>query len=155
MSKAQTGRVAPNFKLKATGDKTIELKELRGKNVILYFYPKDNTPGCTNEGCDFKKMHPKFKRANALVLGVSRDNVTSHEKFKEKYGFPFDLLADTEEKVCKLFDVIKEKNMYGRKVMGIERSTFLIDEKGKLRKEWRKVKVKNHVADVLESLAEI
>jgi len=155
MSKAQIGRVAPNFKLDATGDKRIELKDLRGNNVVLYFYPKDNTSGCTKESCDFKSKHAKFKRANTVILGVSRDTIKSHEKFKEKFGFPFDLLADTEEKACNLFDVIKEKNMYGRKVMGIERSTFLIDEKGKLRKEWRKVKVKGHVDDVLESLTEI
>lgn len=155
MTKPQIGRVAPNFKLQATGDKTIELKSLRGQNVVLYFYPKDNTPGCTTEGCDFKKHHGKFKRANTVILGVSRDTVASHEKFKAKFKFPFDLLADTDEKACRLFDVIKEKNMYGRKVMGIERSTFLIDKNGKLRKEWRKVKVKAHVEDVLESVTEI
>ena len=142
MSKAQIGKIAPNFKLDATGGSPIELKSLRGKNIVLYFYPKDNTPGCTNEGCDFKKHHAKFRRSNTLVLGISRDTVASHEKFKKKFGFPFDLLADPDEKACKLFDVIKEKNMYGRKVMGIERSTFFIDDKGKLRKEWRKVRVK-------------
>lgn len=155
MSKVRIDRVVPNFKLEATGGKSVELKDLREQNVVLYFYPKDNTPGCTNEGCDFKKHHTKFKRSKTVVLGISRDTVASHEKFKSKFKFPFDLLADTDEKACKLFDVIKEKNMYGRKVMGIERSTFLIDDKGQLRKEWRKVKVKGHVEDVLDSLAEI
>ena len=153
MSKVQTGRVAPNFKVAATGDQEIELKSLRGSNVVLYFYPKDSTPGCTTEGLDFKANHAKFRRRNTIVLGVSRDTVGSHEKFKAKQGFPFDLLSDTDEQVCKLYDVIKEKNMYGRKVLGIERSTFLIDDKGKLRKEWRKVKVKGHVDEVLEAVA--
>ena len=152
MSKVQTGRVAPNFKVAATGDQQIELKSLRGSNVVLYFYPKDSTPGCTTEGLDFKANHAKFRRRNTIVLGVSRDTVGSHEKFKAKQGFPFDLLSDTDEQVCKLYDVIKEKNMYGRKVLGIERSTFLIDDKGKLRKEWRKVKVKGHVDEVLEAV---
>ncbi|MBT8441666.1 MAG: peroxiredoxin [Gammaproteobacteria bacterium] len=153
MSTVKIGRVAPNFKVPATGDQEIELRSLRGSNVVLYFYPKDSTPGCTTEGLDFKANHQKFRRRNTIVLGVSRDSVASHEKFKEKQVFPFDLLSDTDEKVCKLFDVIKEKNMYGRKVMGIERSTFLIDDKGKLRNEWRKVKVKGHVDAVLEAVA--
>jgi peroxiredoxin Q/BCP len=145
--------VAPNFKAPATGDKGIELKSLRGSNVVLYFYPKDSTPGCTTEGLDFKANHLKFRRRNTVVLGVSRDSVASHEKFKAKQEFPFDLLSDTDETLCTLFDVIKEKNMYGRKVMGIERSTFLIDDNGKLRCEWRKVKVKGHVDAVLEAVA--
>ena len=153
MSKVQIGRMAPNFKAAATGDQEIELRSLRGSKVVLYFYPKDSTPGCTTEGLDFKANHLKFKRRNTVVLGISRDSVTSHEKFKAKQNFPFDLLSDADEKVCKLFDVIKEKNMYGRKVMGIERSTFLIDDKGKLRNEWRKVKVKGHVDEVLEAVA--
>ena len=155
MSTVQTGRVVPNFKLPATGDKEVELKSLRGQNVVVYFYPKDSTPGCTSESCDFKANHLKFRRRNAVVLGISRDSVASHEKFKAKYGFPFDLLSDADEKACRLFDVIKEKNMYGRKVMGIERSTFLIDEKGKLRGEWRKVKVKGHVDEVLEAVKDL
>ncbi|MFW2404459.1 MAG: peroxiredoxin [Gammaproteobacteria bacterium] len=153
MSTVKIGRVAPNFKAPATGDQDIELKSLRGSNVVLYFYPKDSTPGCTTEGLDFKANHLKFKRRNTIVLGVSRDSVASHEKFKAKQKFPFDLVSDADEKVCKKFDVIKEKNMYGRKVMGIERSTFLIDDKGKLRAEWRKVKVKGHVDAVLEAVA--
>ena len=152
MSHVQVGRVVPRFKLPATGDKTVDLKSLRGKIVVLYLYPKDSTPGCTTEGCDFKANHLKFKRRHTVVFGISRDTVASHEKFKAKYGFPFDLLSDTDEKVCQLFDVIKEKNMYGRKVVGIERSTFLIDENGKLQREWRKVKVKGHVDDVLEAV---
>jgi peroxiredoxin Q/BCP len=152
MSKLQIGRVAPNFKCPATGDQTLELKKLRGSHVVLYFYPKDNTSGCTTESCDFKANSLKFRRQNTIIIGVSRDTVSSHEKFKSKFKFPFDLIADCDEKVCKLFDVIKEKNMYGRKVLGIERSTFLIDEKGKLRNEWRKVKVKGHVDQVLEAV---
>lgn len=151
MNKIEVGKTVPPFKLPATGDKVVELKSLRGKNVVVYFYPKDSTPGCTNEGCDFKAHHLKFKRCNTIVLGISRDKLTSHEKFKEKYDFPFDLLSDTEEKVCTLFEVIKEKNMYGRKVIGIERSTFLIDKAGKLQKEWRKVKVKGHAEEVLDT----
>jgi peroxiredoxin Q/BCP len=152
MSKAQIGKIAPNFKLPATGEKDVELKSLRGKNVVLYFYPKDNTPGCTTEGQDFGARYAKFKRKNTVVLGISRDTVASHEKFMEKFNFPFDLLSDTDETACKLYDVIKEKNMYGRKLMGIVRSTFLIDATGKLRREWLKVKVKGHVDEVLEAV---
>ena len=149
MGTAQLNRVVPALKLPATGDQTIDLKSLRGKNVVLYFYPKDSTPGCTTEGQDFAANYAKFKRSNTVVLGISRDSVASHEKFRAKYNFPFDLLSDADEKACSIFDVIKEKNMYGRKVMGIERSTFLIDVKGKLVREWRKVKVKGHVDEVL------
>jgi thioredoxin-dependent peroxiredoxin len=152
MSKAQIGKIAPNFKLPATGEKDVELKSLRGKNVVLYFYPKDNTPGCTTEGQDFGARYAKFKRKNTVVLGISRDTVASHEKFREKFNFPFDLLSDTDETACKLYDVIKEKNMYGRKLMGIVRRTFLIDATGKLRREWLKVKVKGHVDEVLEAV---
>ena len=155
MSTAKLGKVIPALKLPATGDQIIDLKSLRGKNVVLYFYPKDSTPGCTTEGQDFAANHSKFKRQNTVILGVSRDTVASHEKFKAKFSFPFDLLSDTEEKACQIFDVIKEKNMYGRKVMGIERSTFFIDATGKLRKEWRQVKVKGHVDEVLEALKDI
>jgi peroxiredoxin Q/BCP len=151
VSGIKIGKVIPPFKLPATGDKTVSLKALRGKNVVLYFYPRDNTPGCTNEGCDFKSQHLKFKRCDTIVLGLSRDTIASHEKFRDKYGFPFDLLSDSDEQVCNLFEVIKEKNMYGRKVLGIERSTFLIDRTGKLQKEWRKVKVKGHVEEVLDA----
>ena len=151
MAKAVLGRVVPNFKLPATGDQDIELKSLRGKNIVLYFYPKDSTPGCSTEGQDFAASHLKFRRRNTIVLGISRDSVASHEKFGSKYNFPFDLLSDEKEVACEIFDVIKEKNMYGRKVMGVVRSTFLIDSNGKLRQEWRKVKVKGHVNEVLEA----
>jgi peroxiredoxin Q/BCP len=144
-------RVVADFEADATGDQTIRLKDLRGKKVVLYFYPKDSTPGCTTEGQDFRDLHSKFKRAKTVILGVSRDSIASHEKFKAKHDFPFELLSDSDEKLCAQFDVIKEKNMYGRKVMGIERSTFLIDEDGKLRREWRKVKVKGHAEEVLEA----
>jgi peroxiredoxin Q/BCP len=155
MSKATVGKVVPALKLPATGDQTIDLKTLRGKKVVMYFYPKDSTPGCTTEGQDFAANHTKFTRNNTVILGVSRDSVASHEKFRAKYNFPFDLLSDKDEEACGIFDVIKEKNMYGRKVMGIERSTFLIDEKGKLRGEWRKVKVKGHVDEVLLASKEL
>jgi thioredoxin-dependent peroxiredoxin len=121
----------------------------------LYFYPKDSTPGCTLEGQDFRDNIRKFSSRNTCILGVSRDTLSSHEKFKEKQKFPFDLLSDEDEKLCSLFDVIKEKNMYGKKHMGIERSTFLIDEKGFLRNEWRKVKVKDHVEEVLEAIKKL
>jgi len=155
MKIAQIAKVIPALKLPASGDQTIDLKALRGKNIILYFYPKDSTPGCTTEGQDFAANHLKFGRQNTVVLGISRDSVASHDKFKAKYNFPFDLLSDEEEKACRIFDVIKEKNMYGRKFMGIERSTFLIDENGKLRREWRKVTVKGHVKEVLEAVKEL
>lgn len=144
-------RAVKDFSCAATGDQKIQLKALRGKKVVLYFYPKDSTPGCTTEGQDFRDLHAKFKRLNTVIFGVSRDSIASHERFKEKQQFPFDLLSDPDEKLCKQFDVIKEKTLYGRKFMGIERSTFLIDEDGKLRQEWRKVRVKGHAAEVLES----
>lgn len=152
MSKVSIGKKVPAFTLPATGDQTIKLSALKGKNIVLYFYPKDSTPGCTLEGQDFRDNIRKFSSRNTLILGVSRDKLASHERFKEKQNFPFDLLSDEDETLCKLFDVIKEKNMYGKKHMGIERSTFLIDEKGILRKEWRKVKVKEHVNEVLEAV---
>ena len=145
-------RQAPDFKGPATGDQTIHLKSLRGKKVVIYFYPKDSTPGCTTEGQDFRDLHAKFKRQNTVILGVSRDSLASHEKFKAKQKFPFELLSDPDELLCKKYDVIKEKTLYGRKFMGIERSTFLIDERGKFRQEWRKVKVKGHAAEVLEAV---
>lgn len=151
MPAPKIGNKAPNFNLPATGDKSINLKELRGKNVVLYFYPKDSTPGCTTEGQDFRDRKAKFTRANTIVLGVSRDSIKSHENFKTKQKFNFDLVSDAEEKACKAYDVIKEKNMYGRKVLGIERSTFLIDKEGALVQEWRKVKVKGHADEVLEA----
>jgi peroxiredoxin Q/BCP len=152
MSTITLGKKVPNFQLPATGDQTIKLTDLKGKKVVIYFYPKDSTPGCTTEGQDFRDNHNKFKRAGAVVLGVSRDGIKSHENFKAKQEFPFELLSDKEEELCNLFDVIKEKNMYGKKVMGIERSTFLLDEKGVLKQEWRKVKVAGHVEEVLAAV---
>ena len=141
-----------NFTLPATGDTEISLKDYEGKRLVLYFYPKDNTPGCTTEGQNFRDLHDEFRAANTEILGVSRDTVRVHENFKSKHGFTFELLSDAEEALGKQFDVIHEKNMYGRKVMGIVRSTFLIDEKGVLRKEWRKVRVKGHAEEVLEAV---
>lgn len=155
MSKPELGKLAPNFKLPATGDQVVELKSLRGKKVVLYFYPKDNTPGCTNETRDFAAAHAKFKRAGANIIGVSRDSISSHEKFSDKLSLPFPLVSDEDEIACNLYDVIQEKNMYGKKVMGIVRSTFLIDEAGKLRKEWRKVKVDGHADEVLDAVKAI
>jgi peroxiredoxin Q/BCP len=155
MGKIGTGRKVPDFCLPATGDQTLSLSDFRGKNVVVYFYPKDSTPGCTLEGQDFRDEINKFRRRRTAVLGISRDSIKSHENFKAKQGFPFELLSDTDEKVCRLFDVIREKTMYGRKVMGIERSTFLIDDQGVLRREWRKVKVKGHVEEVLEAIREL
>lgn len=152
MSSMTPGKKVPDFSLPATGDQEISLKQLKGKNVVVYFYPKDSTPGCTTEGQDFRDHYEAFQQLNTEILGVSRDGIKSHENFKAKQAFPFELLSDKEETLCQLFDVIKEKNMYGRKVMGIERSTFLIDAKGVLRQEWRKVKVKGHVEEVLEAV---
>jgi peroxiredoxin Q/BCP len=145
-------RVVSDFKCAASGDKTVRLKDLRGQNVVLYFYPKDSTPGCTQEGRDFTELHGKFRRQKTLILGVSRDSVAAHDKFKAKQGFPFHLLSDPDEILCRQFDVIHEKTLYGRKFMGVVRSTFLIDASGKLRAEWRKVKVKGHATEVLEAV---
>ena len=154
-AKVQIGKKVPAFSLPATGDKTISLKDLLGQKVVLYFYPKDSTPGCTLEGRDFRDNYQKLRRQKTIVLGVSRDSVKSHENFRAKQEFPFDLLADTDEKLCSIFDVMKEKNMYGRKVIGIERSTFMLDAKGVLRREWRKVKVKGHVLEVLNAVKDL
>ena len=155
MSTVVLGKKVPAFSLPATGDQDIALKDLKGKKVVIYFYPKDNTPGCTTEGQNFRDSYNKFKRAGAIVLGVSRDSVKTHENFKAKHEFPFELLSDKEETLCQLFDVIKEKKLYGKVHMGIERSTFLLDEKGVLKKEWRKVKVPGHVEEVLAAVKEI
>ena len=143
------GKKIPDFSLPATGEQTIRLKDLRGQNVVLYFYPKDSTPGCTQESQDFRDLQTKFKHANTVILGVSRDSLKSHENFKTKQDVKFDLLSDAEETLCTLFDVIKMKNLYGKQVRGIERSTFLIDDKGVLRNEWRKIKVAGHAEEVL------
>jgi peroxiredoxin Q/BCP len=155
MSAPKIGNKVSDIKMALTGDQSTKLSELRGKNLVLYFYPKDNTPGCTLEGQDFRDNYLKFKRRNTIVLGVSRDSIGSHEKFREKHNFPFDLVSDPDEKLCRKFDVIREKNMYGKKVMGIERSTFVIDADGVLRAEFRKVKVKGHVDDVLEEIKKL
>lgn len=141
---------APDFELPATGGKPFRLSRAQGSPLVLYFYPKDNTPGCTAEGQNFRDLYPQFQKVHCAIYGVSRDSLKSHESFKAKMGFPFDLLSDTEETACKLFDVIKMKNMYGKKVRGIERSTFAIDGKGVVRREWRGIKVPGHVQEVLE-----
>ena len=138
----------PDFTAAATGGE-FRLSDHQDKIVVLYFYPKDNTPGCTTEGMDFAQSHSKFKRAGAVVAGVSRDSVKSHDGFRAKMKFPFELISDSDEQLCDLFGVIKMKNMYGKQVRGIERSTFVIDGSGKLRREWRGVKVPNHVEEVL------
>lgn len=152
MSAPRMNRVVADFTADATRDKTIRLKDLRGQNVVMYFYPKDSTPGCTTEGRDFSRLHAKFRRQKTVVLGVSRDSIASHEKFRAKQKFAFDLLSDPDEKLCKAFDVIHEKSLYGRKFMGVVRSTFLIDTDGKLRGEWRQVKVGGHAEEVLEAV---
>ena len=143
------------FKVSATNELEIDSTDLIGKSYVIYFYPKDNTPGCTQEGEDFRDLYKEFKKLKTEIYGVSRDSLKSHEGFKEKYKYPFELISDTEEKLCNLFDVIKEKNMYGKKYMGIERSTFLINKEGKLSAEWRKVKVSGHAAEVLEEVKKI
>ncbi len=151
MSGVAIGRVVPDFSLPATGGADFRLRDTRGAPLVLYFYPRDSTPGCTLEGQDFQRLLPAFTRAGVHVCGISRDSLAAHEKFCAKYGFRFPLLVDADGEACKLFDVIHEKNMYGRKVLGIVRSTFLIDAAGKLRREWRKVKVEGHAAEVLEA----
>ena len=143
------GKPVPDFSLPSTGGTTFALSALRGTKVVLYFYPKDNTPGCTAEGAEFRDLHAQFRRAGARVFGISRDPAASHERFKEKMRFPFELLADPDEAVCRRFGVMKEKLLYGKKVRGIERSTFVIDDKGVLAREWRGVKVPGHAQEVL------
>ena len=152
MTVVTLGQPVPPFELPATGDKILSLSDFSGKKLLLYFYPKDNTPGCTQEGQAFRDHIDQFGHLNTVILGVSRDSVKVHEGFKCKQNFPFDLLSDQDEQLCQLFDVIKMKNMYGKQVRGIERSTFLIDEKGLLIKEWRKVQVKTHIDEVLKYL---
>lgn len=138
-----------NFTAAATSETIIQLADLAGQQVVLYFYPKDNTPGCTTESQDFRDLHEQFTAANTIILGVSRDTLRVHENFKAKHSFPFELISDSEEILCKQFDVIKLKKLYGKEHLGIERSTFLIDSNGVLRQEWRKVKVAGHAAEVL------
>jgi peroxiredoxin Q/BCP len=146
------GKRVKNFTLPATGDQNLSLSDFKGRNLVIYFYPKDNTSGCTREGEDFRDLHEAFTKAGADILGVSRDSVKSHENFRKKHGFPFHLLSDPDEILCQQFDVIKEKKLYGRTYMGIERSTFLLDGAGVLKAEWRKVRVPGHAEAVLETL---
>ena len=143
------GKKIKNFCLPATGDKTICLEDLRGSNIVIYFYPRDNTPGCTTEGQAFRDAKAQFTRNNTVILGISCDSIKKHNNFKTRHKFNFELLSDSEEKVSRQFEVFKLKKLYGKEYMGIERSTFLIDSNGVLRKEWRKIKVKDHVAEVL------
>ena len=149
------GDKAPAFNLPSDGGGKIKLSELKGKKVVLYFYPKDSTPGCTQEGLDFKELHTKFKRGGAVVLGASKDSVKRHDNFKEKQGFPFNLLSDEEGTLCNDYGVWIKKKNYGREYMGIERATFLIDEKGKIANIWHKVRVKGHAEEVLTAVKEI
>jgi thioredoxin-dependent peroxiredoxin len=151
MSKIKAGMKVPDFSLPATGGGTWKLKDAAGRKLVIYFYPRDLTSGCTRESQDFRDLAAAFHKAGTDIVGVSRDSVASHEKFSAKEALPFPLLADTDERVCKLFDVIKEKSLYGRKYLGVERSTFLLDGTGRLQREWRKVKVPGHAEAVLEA----
>lgn len=154
MTSLEQGKPVPNFTLPATNGKDVSLSDYRGKKVVLYFYPKDMTPGCTAESCDFRDFHGDFAKLNTVVLGISPDDLQSHHKFIEKHNLPFDLLSDVDRKVCEMFGVWKLKKMFGKEYMGVERSTFLIDEEGNLLREWRKVSVKGHVQEVLEAVKE-
>ena len=149
------GKKIPDFRLIGTSGEEINTKDWRGKKVVLYFYPKDHTPGCTRESIEFGEHQAEFDAHNTMIFGLSRDGLKSHEKFKEKLQLPFSLLSDEDEEVCRLFDVMKKKSMYGRIFSGIERSTFLIDEENILRREWRKVKVAGHVEEVLAAVKEL
>jgi peroxiredoxin Q/BCP len=153
MTSLTIGSSAPDLEILSTGGNTVNLTNFKGRFIVLYFYPKDSTPGCTLEGRDFRDRIDRFQAMNAVIFGVSRDSLRSHENFKCKQEFPFDLLSDPDETLCRLFDVIKMKNMYGKQVRGIERSTFLFDTQGNLVREWRKVTVKTHIAEVLQALS--
>lgn len=155
MGKKLEGKKCPKFNGASTNDNNFSNNDFIGKKLVIYFYPKDSTPGCTTQGQDFKDNFKTFKKLNTEILGVSRDSVKSHENFKLKQSFPFELLSDPEEKMCKAFDVMKMKSMYGKQYMGVDRSTFLIDEKGRVIKEWRSVKVKGHVEEVLSLVKEL
>ena len=148
-------KVVPDFEAIATGDLKFSPKDYLGKKLVLYFYPKDMTPGCTTEALQFRDLYAEFEQAGAVIFGVSRDNLASHDKFRTQLELPFDLIADTEEKLCHMFGVVKNKIMYGKKVKGIERSTFLVDAEGVLRQEWRGVKVAGHVQEVLEAVRKL
>ena len=150
MTKKLEGKKCPSFNSECTSDLKLSNKDFIGKNLVIYFYPKDSTPGCTTEGQEFRDLYNEFQSYNTEILGVSRDSIKSHENFKLKQNFPFELLSDPDEKVCKSFDVMKLKSMYGREYIGVDRSTFIINTKGKVVHEWRGVKVKGHVAEVLE-----
>ena len=155
MEKKLEGKKCPIFKGDSTSNKVISNKDFLGKNLVIYFYPKDSTPGCTTEGQDFRDNYKTFKKLNTDILGVSRDSVKSHENFKQKQSFPFELLSDPEEIMCKDFDVMKLKSMYGKEYIGVDRSTFLISSEGKIIKEWRSVKVKGHVNEVLDEVKKL
>ncbi|MGD8955860.1 MAG: peroxiredoxin [Chromatiaceae bacterium] len=152
MANVAIGKKVPDIELHLTGDRRARLSDFTGRPLVLYFYPKASTPGCTQEGLDFTAAIAKFRRQSCVILGASRDSLKAQENFKAKQGFPFDLVADKDEELCDAFDVIKLKNMYGKQVRGIERSTFLIDADGSLRQEWRGVKVKGHVEEVLDAV---
>jgi len=151
MAKIKPGNKVPDFSLPMTGGSTWSLKDAAGRKLVIYFYPRDMTSGCTREAQDFRDLHAAFRKAGVEIVGVSRDSVASHDKFAAREALPFPLLADAEERVCRMFDVIKEKSLYGRKYLGIDRSTFLLDGSGKLRHEWRNVKVPGHAEAVLET----
>lgn len=155
MNKSLLGKNCPKFKAECTTNKILSNNDFEGQNLVIYFYPKDSTPGCTTEGQEFRDQYKLFKKYNTEIIGVSRDSIKSHENFKLKQSFPFELLSDPDEKVCKAFDVMKLKSMYGREYIGVDRSTFLINAKGKVVKEWRSVKVKGHVDEVLEAVKEL
>jgi peroxiredoxin Q/BCP len=155
MNKSLLGKNCPKFKAECTTNKILSNNDFEGQNLVIYFYPKDSTPGCTTEGQEFRDQYKLFKKYNTEIVGVSRDSIKSHENFKLKQSFPFELLSDPDEKVCKAFDVMKLKSMYGREYIGVDRSTFLINAKGKVAKEWRSVKVKGHVDEVLEAVKEL
>lgn len=149
------GQLVPDFSVAATGDQTVQLSDLAGRWAVLYFYPRDNTPGCTLEGQQFRELHAQFLALNAVVFGVSRDSLPRHDRFRAQHDFPFHLIADPDESLCQLFEVIKLKKHYGKEALGVERSTFLIDVHGVLRREWRKVKVDGHAAEVLAAIASL
>ena len=149
------GNKVRDFTLPATGGQSFRLSDSKSRTLVLYFYPKDNTPGCTTEGSDFRDLHREFRKAGAEVYGISRDSLKSHENFKAKLGLPFELLSDEDETVCSIFDVIKMKNMYGRQVRGIQRSTFVLDSTRAIRREWRGVKVPGHAQEVLDFVKEL
>jgi peroxiredoxin Q/BCP len=151
MSELEVGSVVPEFSVASTNEKTFVLSENKGKNIVIYFYPRDSTPGCTTEGQNFRDTKAEFDALNTIIVGVSKDTMRKHENFKAKQSFNFELLSDEDGNVCEIFDVYKLKKLYGKEYMGIERSTFLIDTKGVIQKVWRKVKVKEHVAEVLEA----